>query len=135
MTRKLNTSPQNGPSSQLISRINHLGNLLKNLPENLPLNPAVSCYGFGLDSKCVAEEGVWFAFNQNLEACFETHKLPPNGTIMFQEQGHCYDALVKMFKETVKALPKDMDRDFLREVWLEWLIKAAELQGSKLPKM
>ena len=85
MTRKLDKAPQNGPSSQLISRINHLGNLLKNLPEYLPFNPAVSCYSFGLDTEHVAEEGVWFAFNQNLEACVETHKLVANGTIVFRE--------------------------------------------------
>ena len=134
MTRKLDQAPKNGPSSQLISCINHLGNLLKNLPENLPLNPAVSCDSFGLDTKHVAEEGVWFAFNQNLEACFETRKLVANRTIVFRERGRYFDALVKMFKETVKALLKDTDRDFLREVWLEQLIKAAELQGAKLPK-
>ena len=39
-----------------------------------------------------------------------------------------------MFKETVKALTKDADCDFLREVWLEQLITAVEMQGAKVPK-
>jgi hypothetical protein len=39
-----------------------------------------------------------------------------------------------MFKEAVKALTKDADCKFLREVWFEQLIKAAEMQGSKVPK-
>jgi hypothetical protein len=39
-----------------------------------------------------------------------------------------------MFKEAVKALTKDADCDFLREVWLERPIKAVEMQGEKVPK-
>ena len=136
MTRKKDKSPQNGPSAELISRINHLGNLLKNLPRHLPLDPlqAESRYNIGLETEHVEEEGVWFAFNKNLEACFETHTIPAGGTIVFRERGKCCKALIKMFKEAVKALTKDADRDFLQEVWLERLIKAAELQGAKVPK-
>jgi len=105
MTRKNNNPPQNGPSSELISRINHLGNLLKNLPKSLPLNPhdPESSYNFGLDMEMVEEEGVWYAFNRNLEVCFETHKIAPGGTIIFRERG----------------VRKDADREFLRETWFQ----------------
>ena len=121
-----------GPSSELISRIHHLQRLLENLPTHLPLNPAESTYYFGLDMELVDEEGVWFAFNRNLEVCFETHKLGAGKMIIFQERGTRYDALIQMIKATVKALPNDKERTFLREVWLERLIKAAELQGAKV---
>ena len=50
----------NGPPSQLISRINHLHNLLKNFPWSLPLDPTESCYSFSLDMEDVEEEGMWF---------------------------------------------------------------------------
>ena len=116
--------------------INRLDNLLKNLPQNLPLGPlqSKSCYNFGLETEHVEEEGVWFAFNKNLEACFETHTIPAGGTIVFQERGKHCEALIKMFKEALKALTEDADHDFLQEVWLEWLIKAAKLQGAKVPE-
>jgi len=39
-----------GTSQTLNSRIEHLANLLRNLPETLPLNPDQSCYYFGADS-------------------------------------------------------------------------------------
>jgi len=89
MTRKINKAAQNGLPAELISRISHLGNLLKNLPGNLPLDPpqSESCYSFGLETEPVEEEGVWFAFNRNLEVCFETHKIPAGGSIVFREQG------------------------------------------------
>ena len=136
MTHKNNKAPQTGPPAKLISCINHLGNLLKNLPGNLPLDPpqSESCYSFGLETELVEEEGVWFAFNRNLEVCFETHKIPAGGNIVFRERGWRCGVLIKMFKEAVKALTKDADHDFLREVWLEQLIKAAEMQGAKVPK-
>ena len=79
------TSPQNGPSAHLISCINHLGNLLRYLPENLPLDPSNTAYSFGLDPEHVTEEGVWFAFNNCLEVSFQTHTIPANGTIVFCE--------------------------------------------------
>ena len=52
---------------------------------HLPLDPEKFVYNFGLDSELVSEEGVWFAFNNNMEVCFETHKFPANGTITFTE--------------------------------------------------
>src|ERR1700692_2978225 len=91
-------SPQNGPSAHLISRINHLGNLLKYLPENLLIDLPNTNYSFGLDAEKVTEEGVWFAFNNCLEVSFQTHT-PTNGTIVFCEQGKCYLVLINLFKE------------------------------------
>jgi hypothetical protein len=41
------------------------------------------------------------------------------------------EALIKMFKEAVKALTKNADHKFLREIWLEQLIKAAECQRNE----
>ena len=85
MTCKNNKEPQTGPPAELILHMNHLGNLLKNLPGNLPLDPpqSESCYSFGLEMELVEEEGVWFAFNRNLEVCFETHKITVGGSIVF----------------------------------------------------
>ncbi|KIK76035.1 hypothetical protein PAXRUDRAFT_18494 [Paxillus rubicundulus Ve08.2h10] len=120
-----------GPSSELISRIHHLQRLLEHLPNTLPLNPEESNYHFGLDTDFIDDEGVWYAFNRNLEVCFETHKLRNGETIVFQERGDRYNALITMMKTTVKALPTK-EHTFFREVWLERLIKAAELQGSKV---
>lgn len=111
----------------------HLAKLLKYLSLHLSLDPKKSVYHFGLDSELVSDEGVWFAFNKNTEVCFETYKIPANGTITFTERGSRCDLLVAMFKHAVKSLDKDTDRDFLREVWLERLIKAVELQGAKIP--
>ena len=131
MTPPLNPTPQ-GPSSELISRIHHLQQLLSNLPAHLPFNPETSTYHFGLDTELIAEERVWFAFNRNLEVCFETYKIGSGGTIVFHERGDRFDALIKMIEATVKGLPTDKERAFLRVVWLERLIKAAELQGAKV---
>ncbi|KAH7903146.1 hypothetical protein BJ138DRAFT_1107918 [Hygrophoropsis aurantiaca] len=122
-----------GPSSTLISRVDHLAQLLEHLPKSLPLNPAESRYDFGLDMEMVNEEGPWFAFNHNLEVCFETHNLRGGGTIVFRERGQHYNALIKMFKDTIKKLTSSLERDFLRETWLERLITAAQLQGAKIP--
>ena len=78
-------------------------------------------YSFGLEMELVEEEGVWFTFNRNLEACFETHEIPAGWSIVFREWGGRCVALIKMFNEAVKALTKDADREFLRQVWLEWI--------------
>lgn len=127
----LNPTPQ-GPSSELISHVHHLQQLLNNLPAHLPFNPETSTYYFGLNTELVDKEGVWFAFNQNLEVYFETHKIGCGGSIVFCARGDWFDALIKMIKATVKALLTDKERAFLQEVWLKQLIKAAELQGAKI---
>jgi hypothetical protein len=80
------------------------------------------------------KKGVWFAFNRNLEACFETHKIAVGGEIVFQENGaRLSNTLNQTFKEAVKKLTSEADRDFLKEVWLERLIRSAEQQGEKVP--
>ncbi|KAG1836687.1 hypothetical protein DFJ58DRAFT_846836 [Suillus subalutaceus] len=94
---------QNGPSSELISHIHHLAELLKNLPTVLPLDPSSSQYGFGLDPELIEEEGKQ------------------------------YEVLIQMFKLAVKKLEKDSKREFLHEVWLERLIMATKIQGAKIP--
>jgi hypothetical protein len=83
MTNRVEQVAQNGPPQKLISHITHLHNLLKNIPSSLPSNPTESRYCFGLDVENVAEEGIWYAFNRNLEACFETHRIPARGSIVF----------------------------------------------------
>jgi hypothetical protein len=72
LTRPKELVPRNGPPQELISRINHLGNLLKFLPDSLPLDPPDSKYYFGLDTDDVEQEGVRYAFNCNLEALRDT---------------------------------------------------------------
>ena len=73
----------------------------------VPLDPELSCYNFGLDDEDVKEEGMWYAFNWNLEACFKTHKIPPNGSIVFQEHGTQLEGLVKLIKIVVKGITND----------------------------
>jgi hypothetical protein len=58
MTHQTNKPALHGPASSLISHNNYLGELFKNLPQNLPLNPLQSCYSFGLDTEKISEEGV-----------------------------------------------------------------------------
>ena len=100
------TSPTHeGPSSALISRIHHLQCLLERFPNTLPLNPEESNYYFTLDTDFINDEGVWYAFNRNLEVCFERHKLRNGETFVFQEHGDQYNALIKMMKTTVKVFP------------------------------
>jgi hypothetical protein len=43
------------------------------------------------------------------------------------------EALIQTFKTAAKGLTLDADRKFMREVWLERLIRAAEQQGAKIP--
>ena len=53
-----------------------------------PHNPEESNYHFGLDMDFINDEGArycWYAFNRNLEVCFETHKLRIGETIVFRE--------------------------------------------------
>ena len=125
-------SSKNGPSAHLISCINHLGNLLRYLPENLPLDPLITAYSFSLDAEQVSEEGVWFAFNNFFKVSFQTHAIPENGTIVFHEQGKFFLALISLFKEAFKKLTKDIVWEFLQEVWFKRLIRAVELQGAKI---
>jgi hypothetical protein len=87
------TSPTyEDPSSELISQIHHQQCLLEQLPNTLPLNPEESnYYHFALDMDFINDEGLWYyAFNRNLEVCFETRQLCNGETIIFREHGDQY---------------------------------------------
>jgi hypothetical protein len=129
-----------GPSApigiprELDTKINRLGNLLKHLPDSLPLDPPVSQsrYQFSLDPDDVKEEGQTYAFNRNLEVCFQTHKLQGN-PLLFTERGKRLETLVKMIKAVVKenSFPNDRGHQFR---WIERLIQAATDSGAKIPQ-
>jgi hypothetical protein len=119
-----------GPASDLIARIQHLASLLHNLPETLPLNPPETRYHFAFDPNNVCDEGLYYAFNRNLEICFGTHELV-GGKIPLTQRGTCYENLIKMFKKVAKDVPEE--RKFLREHWLERLIRAAHHAGARIP--
>ena len=55
-----------GNSQTLNSRIEHLANLLRNLPETLPLNPQQSCYYFAADFSDIEDFGLYGAFSPSL---------------------------------------------------------------------
>ena len=59
MTHKVDQPTCSGPPQELISYINHLHNLLKNLPTSVPSQPEESQYCVGLNMEDVAEECVW----------------------------------------------------------------------------
>ena len=90
MTRKKDKSPLNGPSAKLISCINHLGNLLKNLPRILPLDPiqSESCYNFGLETGHVEEEGVWYAFNKIWKHALKPTQFLPEGPLFSENEAN-----------------------------------------------
>ncbi|KAK7452730.1 hypothetical protein VKT23_012131 [Stygiomarasmius scandens] len=74
--------PSTGPSQKLVSRINHLQDLLRALPNAIPLNPPVaqSTYHFALED--VEDRGVFGALSHSLEVSLgQTH----NGVIEFKE--------------------------------------------------
>ena len=83
--------------------------MLKNLPSIMPSHPNELQYCFSLDAEDVAEEGVWYTFNRNLEACFKTHAIPAGGTIVFQERGPHLEALIQTFNTTARGLTSDAD--------------------------
>ncbi|KAJ3514067.1 hypothetical protein NLJ89_g2589 [Agrocybe chaxingu] len=131
MTQKKTTTTQIGPSQALVSRINHLRELLKCLPSTLPLNPATSSYDFGLDPEKLEDRGPLGAVSHSLEVAFRTfdHR---NQEIHFTERGDRLEALVSMLKLAVKSM-SNSDRQVFQEAWLEQLITAAERDGAKIP--
>lgn len=117
-------------TSDNISRIKHLSQLFKSLPNNLPLNPANSRYKFGLDSEELEEYGHWYALNHNLEICFQTHKLRGE-PLKFTERGKSFDALLKVLQNGMREAPGDAE---LIMNWVERLIAAAMVSGATIVK-
>ncbi|THU77489.1 hypothetical protein K435DRAFT_877775 [Dendrothele bispora CBS 962.96] len=122
--------PSTGPSQKLVSRINHLRDLLRALPNAIPLNPPVaqSTYHFALED--VEDRGVFGALSHSLEVCLgQTH----NGVIEFKERGQRLENLISMIKDAVKKM-SEADHIAFESAWLERLIKSAENQGARHPK-
>ena len=87
MAEPAKTNKREGLSQELDTALNHLGNLLRYLPESLPLASLESVSDFSLDEDDVRSEGIVYALNQQLEILFETHTLPVGGNIQFKERG------------------------------------------------
>ncbi|KAF9002114.1 hypothetical protein BDQ17DRAFT_1426078 [Cyathus striatus] len=123
-----------GPSQELVSRIHYLRELVKNLSEALPLEPAVTRYNFSVDSDEITEYGALGAFSKCMETCFETYKYQ-DGTISFTERGwRLENDLIRLMKSIIKDM-SEQDRTVFREAWLERLIETARrYQKSKLGK-
>ncbi|KAK6971316.1 hypothetical protein R3P38DRAFT_2813969 [Favolaschia claudopus] len=123
-----------GIPRELSTKMNHLGSLMKHLPQSLPLNPSAtdSKYHFHLDPDDVKEEGEVYAFNRTLEVCFETHKLG-GAKLLFTERGDRLVALEKFFKAFIKSesLPEARGH---QNRWIDRLIQAAKDSGAKIPK-
>ena len=75
-----------GPPQELVSCIDYLTTLLKNLPCTLPLDPVGSKYDFSLDPEKVEDWGTFGAFGNCMEICFKTYKAK-DGIIHFKERG------------------------------------------------
>ncbi|KAJ6448111.1 hypothetical protein C8R45DRAFT_1115497 [Mycena sanguinolenta] len=120
--------PVKGPPQELISRIEHLRSLVKNLPESLPENPADSPYRFYLDPEALEDRGYLGELSHVLEVSFATHLRP----VQFLQRGSSLDGLPAMLKVAVKNMSTS-DRDVFRKAWLERLIHAAVAAGAKVP--
>ncbi|KAJ7327646.1 hypothetical protein DFH08DRAFT_968052 [Mycena albidolilacea] len=135
MPRKVNTAarPVIGPPQALISRIDHLRDLLCNLPSALPENLTHSLYNFLMDPEILKEGGHFSAVSHALEISFETHLLRLQGrTMVFTEHGTRLDTLVKLLKMGVKHMSPG-ERTTFQEAWLERLITAAADSGARIP--
>ncbi|KAJ7178437.1 hypothetical protein C8R43DRAFT_942122 [Mycena crocata] len=133
-TRKKTTDPKpvTGPPRELVSRIEHLQSLLRNLPASLPNNPADSPYRFWLSEDKLEDRGYFGEFSHALEVSFATHELR-GAPIMFHQRGTSLDsALPSLMKSTVKKLT-DGEREAFRTGWLERLITAALASGARIP--
>jgi hypothetical protein len=71
MTCTETNQPSKGPSAALIPSIYHLSNLLKNLPQDLPLPKTANDakYQFYLDEDDVKKGGLHYALNHCLGVC------------------------------------------------------------------
>ncbi|KAJ7893865.1 hypothetical protein B0H14DRAFT_2559498 [Mycena olivaceomarginata] len=114
--------PVTGPPQALISRIEHLADLLHNLPSSLPEKPS---HPYG---------GHFSAVSHALEVSFETHLLGLQGrTLVFAERGERLDTLVKFLKTGVKHMSPG-ERTTFQGAWIEQLITGAVDSGAKKHK-
>lgn len=120
--------PVTGPPQELISRIEHLRSLLKNLPTSLPENPADSPYRFYLDPDALDDRGYLGELSHALEVSFVTHQRP----LQFLQRGSSLDPLPALLKTAVKHM-SSAERDVFRQAWLQRLIDAASAAGAKVP--
>ncbi|KAJ7702083.1 hypothetical protein B0H14DRAFT_3649089 [Mycena olivaceomarginata] len=124
--------PVTGPPQALISRIEHLADLLHNLPSSLPEKPSHSLYNFWTDLEILKDGGHFSAVSHALEVSFETHLLGLQGrTLVFTERGERLDTLVKFLKTGVKHMSPG-ERTTFQGAWLERLITAAVDSGAKI---
>ncbi|KAJ7699309.1 hypothetical protein B0H17DRAFT_1129369 [Mycena rosella] len=122
-----------GPSQQLITRITHLRDLLRNLPAALPKNPPHSLYGFHFDADRLEMGGYFAAAGHALEVSFETHLLRIQGRpIRFSERGERHEELDKFLRKAVKEMTPG-ERTTFAETWIEPLIAAAAASGAMIP--
>ncbi|KAJ7743728.1 hypothetical protein DFH07DRAFT_777341 [Mycena maculata] len=125
--------PVTGPPQALISRIDHLHDLLRHLPSSLPENPSHSLYDFGLNADRLEDGGYFAAVGHALEVSFETHLLRiQDRPLLLIERGERHNALVKMLKKGVKNMSPG-ERITFQEAWIERLITSAIDLGAKIP--
>ncbi|KAJ7021284.1 hypothetical protein C8F04DRAFT_1141317 [Mycena alexandri] len=87
--------PVIGPPQALISRIDHLHSLLRNLPSALPEDPSHSLYNFAVDPQRLEDGGYFAAAGHALEISFQTALLAIRGRpLLFTERGRHHDALI-----------------------------------------
>lgn len=110
-----------------LSRITYLQSLLEHLPSSI----SERSYGFGLDPDDVEEEGKFYALNRNFEICFQTHTLASGAPIPLCRSKD-YGTLIEMLKETTNGDPSGCG--FLKDIWVEQLIRAAQALGAKVPE-
>ncbi|KAK7472843.1 hypothetical protein VKT23_000950 [Stygiomarasmius scandens] len=124
--------PSTGPPQRLVSQINHLRDLLRNLPDHIPRDLPVhkSTYHFSLDPESVEERGIFGVLSHVLEVTLGQRE---DGTIHFQEQGQRLEDLIKILKDAIKMM-SESDRIAFESAWLNRLIHAAENDGAQHPK-
>ncbi|KAJ7323198.1 hypothetical protein DFH08DRAFT_969285 [Mycena albidolilacea] len=127
------TSPKlvTGPPCELISRIDYLRDLLKNLLSSLPKDLPNSHYQFYLDLESIDLCGYFGAAGHRLEIAFQTFTLGKQ-PLVFLQRGSCIDDLPKLLKLAVKQM-SDGERENFRTAWIKHLIRAAKDSGAKIP--
>ncbi|KXN80633.1 hypothetical protein AN958_09263 [Leucoagaricus sp. SymC.cos] len=120
-----------GPPQKLVSRINHLRDLLRHLPVTIPLDPPNSMLQFSLDPEIVADGGYFPALSRALELGFGTWRMPGR-EIHFREHGKRLEQLISVIQEGVKGMGEG-DRVAFEHSWLDRLIGAAVSHGAKIP--